>query len=72
LDTEGPSKLLAYYQAPDTGSENDDKLVGKQLLLTYGDSEKIKDKGVWFMRTLPENKKKININEGNNEEVIFG
>jgi len=23
LDSEGPAKLLAYYQAPDTGSEND-------------------------------------------------
>ena len=38
LDTEGPPKLLAYYQAPDTGSENDEKLVGRQLFLTYGDA----------------------------------
>ena len=66
MDTEGPPKLLAYYQAPDTGSENDEKLVGKQLFLTYGDTEKIKDKAVWFMRNLPENKKKVNINEGSN------
>lgn len=61
LDSEGPPKLLVYYQAPDTGSENDEKLVGKQLILTYGDKEKIKDKAVWFMRNLPENKKKVTI-----------
>ncbi len=31
------------------------------MFLTYGDTEKIKDKAVWFMRNLPENKKKVKL-----------
>ena len=50
---------MIYYQTPDTGSENDHNVIDPQLFLTYGDSEKIKDKAVWFMRNLPENKKKV-------------
>jgi len=53
LDTEGPPKLLAYYQTPDTGSENDQNVIDAHLFLTYGDTEKIKDKAVWFLRNLP-------------------
>lgn len=63
---------MVYYQTPDTGSENDHNVIDPQLFLTYGDTERIKDKAVWFLRNLPENKKKININETNNEEVLFG
>ena len=59
LDTEGPPKILVYYQTPDTGSENDHNVIDPQLFITYGDSEKIKDKAVWFLRNLPENKKKV-------------
>lgn len=59
LDTEGPPKILVYYQTPDTGSENDHNVIDSQLFITYGDSEKIKDKAVWFLRNLPENKKKV-------------
>lgn len=58
---------MVYYQTPDTGSENDHNVIDPTLFLTYGDSERIKDKAVWFMRNLPENKKKININEQNND-----
>jgi len=47
-------------------------VIDPQLFLTYGDLERIKDKAVWFLRNLAENKKKININEANNEEVLFG
>ena len=53
LEAEGPPKLLVYYQTPDTGSENDQNVIDSQLILTYGDQERIKDKGVWFMRNLP-------------------
>ena len=42
------------------------------MFLTFGDTEKIKDKAVWFMRFLPENKKQVNTAEGSNEEVLFG
>ena len=59
LDTEGPPKILVYYQTPDTGSENDHNVIDPQLFITYGDSEKIKDKAVWFLRNLAENKKKV-------------
>lgn len=60
LDTEGPPKILVYYQTADTGSENDHNVIDAHLFVTYGDSEKIKDKAVWFLRNLPENKKKVN------------
>jgi hypothetical protein len=52
LDSEGPPKILVYYQSPDTG-DNDQIPIDARLLVTYGDSEKIKDKAVWFMRNLP-------------------
>ena len=61
LDTEGPPKIMVYYQTPDTGSENDHNVIDPQLFLTYGDTERIKDKAVWFMRNLPENKKKVQL-----------
>ncbi len=53
---------MVYYQTPDTGSENDHNVIDPQLFLTYGDSERIKDKAVWFLRNLPENKKKVIVN----------
>ena len=59
LESEGPPKILIYYQTPDTGSENDQNVIDAQLFITYGDSDRIKDKAVWFMRNLPENKKKV-------------
>lgn len=52
---------MVYYQTPDTGSENDHNVIDPQLFLTYGDTERIKDKAVWFLRNLPENKKKVTI-----------
>jgi hypothetical protein len=52
---------MVYYQTPDTGSENDHNVIDPQLFLTYGDTERIKDKAVWFLRNLPENKKKVNL-----------
>jgi uncharacterized protein Smg (DUF494 family) len=61
LDSEGPPKILVYYQTPDTGSENDHNVIDPQLFITYGDTEKIKDKAIWFLRNLPENKKKVSI-----------
>lgn len=52
---------MVYYQTPDTGSENDHNVIDAQLFLTYGDTERIKDKAVWFLRNLPENKKKVRL-----------
>jgi hypothetical protein len=42
LDNEGPVKILVYYQAPDTGSDNDHNVVDSRIFVTYGDTEKIK------------------------------
>jgi len=38
LDTEGPPKIMVYYQTPDTGSENDHNVIDPQIFLTYGDT----------------------------------
>lgn len=61
LDSDGPPKIMVYYQTPDTGSENDHNVIDPTLFLTYGDTERIKDKAVWFLRNLPENKKKVTL-----------
>jgi len=44
------------------------------LFVTFGDTEKLKDKAVWFLRiTAPDNKRKINLLlEGNDGEIIWG
>jgi hypothetical protein len=47
-------------------------VIDSRVFVTYGDSEKIKEKAVWFMRNLPENKKKIDLNVLSNEEVLYG
>ena len=72
LDGEGPSRIFAYYQSPETGTEGEQNLHDPVLFLTYGDTERIKDKAVWFLRCLPENKKQVNTSEATNEEVVFG
>lgn len=46
--------------------------MDSRVLVTYGDAEKIKEKAVWFMRNLPENKKKIDTSTASNEEVLYG
>ena len=38
LETEGPPKILVYYQTPDTGSDNDQNVIDSRLFVTYGDS----------------------------------
>lgn len=38
LDTQGPPKILVYYQTPDTGSDNDHNVIDPRLLVTYGDT----------------------------------
>lgn len=38
LDTEGPPKILVYYQTPDTGSDNDQNVIDSRLFVTYGDA----------------------------------
>ena len=53
-------------------AETDKNLIDPVLFLTYGDTQKIKDKAVWFLRCLPETKKQINSAEFNNDEVMFG
>lgn len=42
MDSEGPPRLLVYYQPPDAGPENEHNNADPRLLLTYGDTEKIK------------------------------
>lgn len=62
LDGEGPPKFFAYYQTPDTNAENEHYDAEPVLFFTFGDTEKIKDKAVWFLRNLPETKKSVTVN----------
>lgn len=68
LDGEGPPRFFAYYQTPEGVAESDQNLIDPVLFLTYGDTQKIKDKAVWFLRA----KKEISTTEFNNEDVMFG
>jgi len=61
-----------YYQITEN---NDEETVGKELFLNFGDTEKIKDKAVWFLRVSSpaENKKKFNfLEDGNDNDIIWG
>lgn len=42
------------------------------LFITTGESEKLKEKAVFFTKFLGETKQKINIQEANDGEVLFG
>jgi dynein heavy chain len=60
-----------FYQILD----NSEDTSIPELLLTYGDTDKLKDKAVWFLRisSPAENKKRYNfLEDGNDNEIIWG
>lgn len=74
LEGEGPPKLMFCYQVLDNQSSDEikDNAVEASLFTTYGDSEKLKDKAVWFLRMTPEHRKNVNLQEQSDNEVIWG
>jgi dynein heavy chain, axonemal len=65
---------LVYYQVQDLISNDEvkDANADPNLFLTYGDHEKQKDKAIYFLRKLEGNKKQVNLQESNDNEVTFG
>jgi hypothetical protein len=66
---DGPKKIFIYYQVPDlaNGEEVKDSNADPIFFITDGETERIKDKAVWFMRNLTEGRKEINITEHNDD-----
>ena len=74
LKGEGPKKILIYHQVQDQISNDEIKEANADpmLFITQGDTERIKEKAVYFIRNLPENKKTINLTEANDNEIVYG
>jgi hypothetical protein len=58
LNSQGSPRIFVYHQIPDTGSSNDHSAIDTQLFLTYGDTERIKDKAVLSLKTCPKTRKR--------------
>lgn len=77
FSADGPRKILVYYQVVDIQGD-EIKEVGAEptLFITNGDQEKIKDKGIYFIKNFPISKEnqmqKVNLQEANDGEIIFG
>lgn len=74
---DGPRKILVYYQVIDIqGDELKEVGAEPTLFVTNGDQEKLKDKAVYFVKNFPITQEpeemKINVQEGNDHEIIFG
>jgi hypothetical protein len=72
----GPAHLFVYYQMPYTineaGEVEDVKGAHKpQFYVTDGEKEKLRGKGVYFMRCTPPGKG-VNSTGQNDNEVLFG
>lgn len=74
LKGEGPKKILVYYQVQDLISNDEVKDANAEpsLFITQGDTERLKEKAVYFIRNLHENKKNVNLQESNDNEIVTG
>ena len=69
-----PPRLFIYYQSSDYRNSSDELIDSGQeprLTVTFGDSERIKNKCVYFHRNLEEDKA-INTQQANDMEVFYG
>jgi dynein heavy chain len=74
LDGTGPPKVLFYMQRPDmrgTYDELIDSHEDPRLLITFGDTERIKSKAAFFYRTSPDGRG-VNVQNASDNEVIYG
>lgn len=74
LKATGPARVFVYYQTPYKVTESGDifHYEGREeFYVTDGEKEKIKGKGLYFVRTTPPHKA-VNPNNGNDNEVLFG
>ena len=74
LNGDGPPKIIVCHQVLENQSNDDikDNQSEPTLFITYGDTEKLKEKAVWFLRMTPDNRKQVNLTESNDNEVIWG
>jgi len=64
LDGEGPQKIFVFYQVHEQVLQDEIKDTGNAepvLFMTIGE-EKIKEKAVWFLRTIHRDSKKQMVN----------
>lgn len=70
----GPPKLLVYRQTHESPPGNEDHLEqGDQigLYINFGETSKIRHKGIYFYRSVPEGKP-VNTQISNDNEVMYG
>jgi hypothetical protein len=77
FSAEGPRKILVYYQVVDIqGDEMKEVGAEPTLFITNGDQERLKDKAIYFVKNFPISKdkleQKVNLQEANDTEIIFG
>lgn len=73
----GPAHIFFYYQKPYKLNEQTGEIVeiagsSDQFFVTDGEKEKIKGKGVYFMRCTVPAGKPITTSGTNDNEVLFG
>lgn len=66
----GPQKLLFYFQSSEAQEELREPLGEQQFILAQGDSEKLLEKAIYFLRTT-EKDKPVNMGDCDSE-VLFG
>jgi len=72
LEGKGSPKVFIYYQPSESGDGVTDLNHGHfELCITDGESEKLKEKAIYFYRNLPEGRS-VNTHEGYDNEVLFG
>ena len=72
LEGRGAPKIFIYYQPQEsTDGVADQKDHHYDLFITDGESEKLKEKAVYFYRNVPEGRS-INLSEVLDQDVIFG
>jgi len=72
LEGKGSPKIFIYYQPSDTNDGvADSNHINFELFITDGESDKLKEKAIYFFRNLPEGRA-VNTGESYDNEVLFG
>lgn len=74
LEGRGSRKFMVYYQVDDILNHEGgarEANTDPSLFVTHGDSERIKDKAVIFIRNLSEGKTTVKLDDNQDSEVLF-